>query len=60
MVWPNGTYGHVAYVTDVDASTGKIQVMEANYNGDQTLGNKRGWFDPNAFSGGGVSYIYPN
>ena len=60
VVWPNGEYGHVAYVTDVDASTGKIQVMEANFNGDQTLSNKRGWFSPNDFSGGNVSYIYPN
>ncbi|MGV3011149.1 CHAP domain-containing protein [Streptococcus thoraltensis] len=60
IVWTDGGYGHVAYVTDV-AADGQIQVMEANYNGNQTIGNYRGWFNPLA-SGtpGAVSYIYPN
>ncbi|MGT2888436.1 CHAP domain-containing protein [Streptococcus didelphis] len=53
VVWNDGGYGHVAYVTGVQG--GQIQVMEANYNGNQSIGNYRGWFTPS-----GVSYIYPN
>ena len=43
----------VAYVTGVQG--GQIQVQEANYAGNQSIGNYRGWFNP-----GSVSYIYPN
>lgn len=60
-VWPNdgGGYGHVAYVTSVESNT-RIQVMESNYSGNMTIGNYRGWFDPNSsIWGGSVYYIYP-
>ncbi len=46
-------YGHVAVVSMVNGS--QIQIREANYNGNQAIGNYRGWFTP-----GGVTYIYPN
>lgn len=61
IVFHEGYYGHVAYVTDVRAD-GSIQVLEANYNGSAAapnpngIGNYRGWFKPT----GSVSYIYPN
>lgn len=59
IVWDDGGYGHVAYVTDV-REDGYIQVHEANYGGSayaadpRGIGNYRGWFKPT-----GVSYIYP-
>lgn len=56
--WNDGGYGHVAYVVAVESET-SIQVMEANYNGNQSIGNYRGWFNP-LTSGGYVTYIYPN
>ncbi|WP_421038581.1 CHAP domain-containing protein [Streptococcus hyointestinalis] len=59
-VWPSdgGGYGHVAYVTAVNSST-SIQVMESNYNGNMSIGNYRGTFDPtNTWSGSAVYYIY--
>ena len=65
VVFPNVmyegvNYGHVAYVTHV-YDDGSIEVMEANYAGNQTIGNHRGKFNPNdARHGGGVYYIYPN
>ena len=65
VVFPNVmyegvNYGHVAYVTHV-YDDGSIEVMEANYGGNQTIGNHRGKFNPNdARHGGGVYYIYPN
>lgn len=60
IVWTDGSYGHVAYVTDV-AADGQIQVLESNYNGNMTIGNYRGWFNPLARTTPGiVSYIYPN
>ncbi|MFV8043313.1 CHAP domain-containing protein [Streptococcus hyovaginalis] len=60
IVWTDGGYGHVAYVTDIDAN-GNIQVMEANYNGSQSIDNYRGWFNPLASGTPGyVTYIYPN
>ena len=53
-------YGHVAYVTNV-YDDGSIEVIEANYGSDRSLGNHRGKFNPNdARHGGGVYYIYPN
>lgn len=62
-VWPNdgGGYGHVAVVTAVDSST-RIQVSEANYAGNQSISNYRGWFNPthSVWGGGTVYYIYPN
>lgn len=60
--WNDGGYGHVAYVTHVDPSTGMIQVLESNVNGQQYVANHRGWFDPTAVwgvGGGPVTYIYP-
>ena len=54
----DGGYGHVAVVTAVQSST-SIQVSEANYLGQQSIGNYRGWFDPTTAQGT-VSYIYPN
>lgn len=65
VVFPNVmyegiNYGHVAYVTHV-YDDGSIEVMEANYGGNQSIGNYRGKFNPNdALHGGGVYYIYPN
>ena len=56
--WNDGGYGHVAVVTAVQSST-SIQVSEANYLGQQSIGNYRGWFDPTTAQGT-VSYIYPN
>lgn len=56
--WTDGGYGHVAVVTAVQSLT-SIQVSEANYLGQQSIGNYRGWFDPTTAQGT-VSYIYPN
>ena len=56
--WNDGGYGHVAVVTAVQSTT-SIQVSEANYLGQQSIGNYRGWFDPTTAQGT-VSYIYPN
>lgn len=56
-VWMDGGYGHVAYVTEVASET-SIQVIESNVNGDATLTNHRGWFDP-TIAQGQVVYIYP-
>lgn len=53
------SYGHVAYVTAVNAS-GQIQVLESNYGNKQWIDNYRGWFDPTkSNTAGAVSYIYP-
>lgn len=49
---------HVAYVTDV-REDGMIQVVEANYAGNQSIANYRGWFNPIGIQGT-VTYIYPN
>ncbi|WP_438465871.1 coiled-coil domain-containing protein [Streptococcus pluranimalium] len=57
-VWNDGGYGHVAVVVAVESST-RIQVMEANYNGIQSIGNHRGWFNPTATYQGAAVYIYP-
>ncbi|HFU4123846.1 TPA: peptidoglycan hydrolase PcsB [Streptococcus suis] len=54
-VWTSGAYGHVAVVTAVNGS--QIQVVESNYNGNQYVGNFRGWFNPAA--NGVTGYIYP-
>lgn len=55
-VWTTyGAYGHVAVVTAVNGS--QIQVVESNYNGNQYVGNFRGWFNPAA--NGVTGYIYP-
>ena len=43
-------YGHVSLVTDVEHEQ-KIQIQEANYNGNRTINNFRGWFDPRMLSG---------
>ena len=56
--WTDGGYGHVAVVTAVQSTT-SIQVSEANYLGQQSIGNYRGWFNPTT-AHGTVSYIYPN
>ena len=56
--WNDGGYGHVAVVTAVQ-SANNIQVSEANYAGNQSIGNHRGWFDPTNAQGY-VTYIYPN
>lgn len=58
--WDDGGYGHVAYVTHVDLATGYVKVVEANYAGDQSLGDHRGWFNPSDGSWGAVTYIYNN
>ena len=58
--WDDGGYGHVAYVTDVDPATGYVKVFEANYNGDQSIGDHRGWFDASNPTWGTVTYIYQN
>ena len=56
--WNDGGYGHVAVVTAVQ-SANNIQVSEANYAGNQSIGTHRGWFDPTKAQGY-VTYIYPN
>lgn len=56
--WNDGGYGHVAVVTAVQSTT-SIQVSEANYLGQQSIGNYRGWFNP-VNAQGPVTYIYPN
>ena len=53
--WTDGGYGHVAVVTAVQSTT-SIQVSEANYLGQQSIGNYRGWFNPTTAQGT-VSYI---
>lgn len=58
--WDDGGYGHVAYVTDVDPVTGYVKVVEANYNGNQSIGDHRGWFDASNPMWGNVTYIYQN
>lgn len=58
--WDDGGYGHVAYVTDVDPVTGYVKVVEANYNGNQSIGDHRGWFDASNSMWGNVTYIYQN
>nr|WP_281346964.1 CHAP domain-containing protein [Streptococcus ovuberis] len=61
-VWPKdgGGYGHVALVTSVETPD-RIQVSEANYAGNQSIGNYRGWFNPTSSTWGGeVYYIYPS
>ena len=64
VVWNDGGYGHVAYVTDV-REDGMIQVLEANHGGSadaadpRGIGNYRGWFNPKGIIGS-VSYISPN
>lgn len=55
--WDDGSYGHVALVTHVN-STQAIQVKEANYNGQGSIRNYRGWFDPSR-GWGQLTYIYP-
>lgn len=57
--WNDGGYGHVAVVTAVQSAT-SIQVSEANYAGNQAIGNYRGWFNPAAAGQGSFTYIYPN
>lgn len=56
-VWDGGDFGHVAYVTEVQSET-SIQVLESNYQGNQQIGNYRGWFNPTTAQGN-VTYIYP-
>ena len=58
IVWTNGGYGHVAYVTEV-REDGSIQIIESNYAGISTPTNVRGWFNPTTTGEGVVSYIYP-
>ena len=64
VVWNDGSFGHVAYVTDV-SEDGRIQVLEANFGGSayapdsRGIGNYRGWFNPQGIQGS-VSYIYNN
>ena len=58
IVWTNGGYGHVAYVTEV-REDGYIQIIESNYAGISTPTNVRGWFNPTTTGEGAVSYIYP-
>lgn len=64
IVFPNTmyqgeVYGHVGYVTAVHGD-GTIEILESNYNGNMTVGNYRGAFDPSSpWWGGGVYYIYP-
>lgn len=60
IVFPNvmyegENYGHVAYVTAVN-NDGTIEVLEANWGGNQQIGNYRGAFTPNS----DAYYIYPN
>lgn len=57
IVWVDGGYGHVGYVTDVQSTT-SIKIVEANYNGNGTIQDYRGWFNPlNTY--GTIYYIHP-
>lgn len=56
--WNDGGYGHVAYVTDVDQTTGYVKVLESNYNGNRTIQDHRGWFDASDSMWGEATYIY--
>lgn len=56
--WNDGGYGHVALVVEVESET-SIQVYESNFNGNMSIGNYRGFFDPTTAQGT-VTYIYPN
>ncbi|MGQ7451966.1 LysM peptidoglycan-binding domain-containing protein [Streptococcus suis] len=56
--WNDGALGHVAYVTAVNEE-GQIQVLEANYRGQQWVDNFRGWFYPTD-TAGEITYIYNN
>lgn len=56
--WNDGNLGHVAYVTAVN-ELGQIQVLEANYHGQQWVDNFRGWFYPTD-TAGEITYIYNN
>lgn len=56
--WNDGDLGHVAYVTAVNEE-GQIQVLEANYRGQQWVDNFRGWFYPTD-TAGEITYIYNN
>ena len=58
--WDDGGYGHVAYVTDVDQTTGYVKVLESNYNGNRTIQDYRGWFDASNPMWGNATYIYQN
>lgn len=58
--WDDGGYGHVAYVTDVDQTTGYVKVLESNYNGNRTIQDYRGWFDASNPMWGEATYIYQN
>ena len=58
--WNDGGYGHVAYVTDVDPTTGYVKVLESNYNGNRTIQDHRGWFDASDPMWGEATYIYQN
>lgn len=60
IVFPNsiyegGNYGHVGYVTAVNAD-GTIEMVESNYRGNMYVSNYRGAFTPSS----DVYYIYPN
>ncbi|HEM3682686.1 TPA: CHAP domain-containing protein [Streptococcus suis] len=57
-VWTDGGYGHVGVVTEV-GENGLIQIVESNYNGNMTVANYRGFFNPLETGAGTVSYIYP-
>lgn len=59
VIYEGINYGHVAYVTHV-YDDGSIEVLEANYLGNQSIGNYRGRFNPNQPRYGDVYYIYPN
>ncbi|MEG3312750.1 LysM peptidoglycan-binding domain-containing protein [Streptococcus parasuis] len=54
--WNDGNLGHVAYVTAVN-ELGQIQVLEANYHGQQWVDNFRSWFNPTDTIGE-ITYIY--
>jgi pcsB protein len=55
VIYEGVNYGHVAYVTAVNAD-GTIEVLEANWGGNQQIGNYRGAFVPSS----DAYYIYPN
>lgn len=55
VVYEGENYGHVAYVTAVN-NDGTIEVLEANWGGNQQIGNYRGAFTPSS----DAYYIYPN
>lgn len=60
ICFDDGSFGHIAYVKDINPDNGQIQILEANYGGSayqanpRGIDNYRGWFTPQ----GNIHYIH--